>query len=61
MHAPRRIALPPDGPIYYTGFVRGYLGHFDPSTGKLLNEWASPGGSESEPYGIAISNDDEVW
>jgi virginiamycin B lyase len=58
---PRRIALAPDGTVYYTDFARGYLGHFDPSGGKLLKEWLSPGGSESEPYGIAITNDGEVW
>ena len=58
---PRRIALGPDGTIYYTDFARGYLGHFDPASGKLLKEWASPGGTDSEPYGIAITNDGEVW
>jgi virginiamycin B lyase len=58
---PRRIALAPDGTIYYTDFARGYLGHFDPSSGKLLKEWPSPGGAESEPYGIAITNDGKVW
>jgi len=58
---PRRIALAPDGTIYYTDFARGYLGHFDPAGGKLIKEWASPGGTESEPYGIAITNDGEVW
>ena len=58
---PRRIALAPDGTLYYTDFARGYLGHFDPSDGKLLKEWLSPGGSESEPYGIAIAHDGEVW
>jgi virginiamycin B lyase len=58
---PRRIALAPDGTIYYTDFARGYLGHFDASSGKLLKEWKSPGGSESEPYGIAITSDGEVW
>lgn len=58
---PRRIALAPDGTIYYTDFARGYLGHFDPSSGTLLKEWLSPGGSDSEPYGIAITNDGEVW
>jgi virginiamycin B lyase len=55
---PRRIALSPDGTIYY---ACGYLGHFDPSSGSLLKEWSSPGGSESEPYGIAVTNDGEVW
>ena len=58
---PRRIALAPDGSVYYTDFARGYLGHFDPATGKLLKEWKSPGGSESEPYGIAITSDGTVW
>jgi len=58
---PRRIALAPDGTIYYTDFARGYLGHFDPAGGKLMKEWASPGGTGSEPYGIAITNDGEVW
>jgi len=58
---PRRIALAPDGTIYYTDFARGFLGHFDASSGRLLKEWMSPGGSESEPYGIAITNDGEVW
>jgi virginiamycin B lyase len=27
----------------------------------MLKEWPSPGGSESEPYGIAITKDSEVW
>lgn len=58
---PRRIALAPDGTIYYTDFARGYLGHFDPVGGKLMKEWASPGGTGSEPYGIAITKSGEVW
>jgi virginiamycin B lyase len=58
---PRRIALAPDGTIYYTDYARGYLGHFDPTSGKLLKEWPSPGGADSEPYGIAITDDGEVW
>jgi virginiamycin B lyase len=58
---PRRIALAPDGTIYYTDYARGYLGHFDPSKGTLVKEWMSPNGAESQPYGIAISGDGEVW
>lgn len=58
---PRRLALAPDGTIFYTDYARGYLGHFDPASGKLLKEWASPGGDGSEPYGIAISSDGVVW
>jgi virginiamycin B lyase len=58
---PRRIALAPDGTIFYTDYARGYLGHFDPASGRLVKEWPSPGGTESEPYGIAITNDGDVW
>ena len=58
---PRRIALAPDGTIYYTDYARGFLGHFDAARGTLLKEWKSPGGADSEPYGIAVTNDGEVW
>jgi virginiamycin B lyase len=58
---PRRIALAPDGTVFYSDFARGYLGHFDPASGKLIKEWPSPGGSDSEPYGIAITDDGIVW
>ena len=58
---PRRLALAPDGTVYYTDYARGYLGHFDPSAGKLVKEWKSPGGSESRPYGIAIMDDGKIW
>ena len=49
---PRRLALTPDDVLWYTDFARGYLGRFDPKTGAV-KEWLSPGGKESEPYGIA--------
>jgi virginiamycin B lyase len=58
---PRRIALAPDGTVFYTDFARGYLGHFDPASGRLLKEWPSPGGPGSEPYGIAVTEDGMVW
>jgi virginiamycin B lyase len=58
---PRHIALAPGGSLYYTDYARGYLRHFDPSHGVLIKEWQSPGGSGSEPHGIAISKDGEVW
>jgi virginiamycin B lyase len=58
---PRRLAVAPDGTIYYTDYARGYLGHFDPATGKLLKQWASPGGAESHPYGITATGNGEVW
>jgi virginiamycin B lyase len=58
---PRRIALAPDGTVFYTDFARGYLGLFDPVSGKLLKEWPSPGGPGSKPYGIAVTEDGVVW
>jgi virginiamycin B lyase len=57
---PRRLALAPDGTIYYSDYARGYLGHFDPVTQKV-EEWPSPGGSQSHPYGIAVTADGTVW
>ncbi len=49
---PRRLTITPDDVIWYTDFARGALGRYDPKTGAF-REWMSPGGSDSEPYGIA--------
>ncbi len=57
---PRRLAISSDDMICYTDFSRGYLGWLDPNTGKI-EEWASPGGPESRPYGITITPDKGVW
>ena len=57
---PRRLAITKDDIIYYSDFARSYLGRFDTHTGQQ-KEWPSPGGSDSEPYGIAITPDGAVW
>jgi virginiamycin B lyase len=57
---PRRLAVAPGDAIYYTDYARGYLGRLDPSGGKV-EEWASPGGPDSRPYGIAVTPDGTVW
>ena len=57
---PRRLAITSDGVIYYTDYARGYLGRFETETSKQ-EEWASPGGPESKPYGIAATPDGVVW
>jgi virginiamycin B lyase len=57
---PRRLAITKDDVIYYTDYARGYLGRFDTRTGKQ-EEWASPGGPASKPYGVAITPDGSVW
>jgi virginiamycin B lyase len=56
---PRRIAVTPNDIIWYTDYARGYLGRFDPETGGV-KEYASPGGPQSQPYGIAIAKG-AVW
>ena len=48
---PRRIAISPDDVLWYTDYARGYLGRLDPNTGTV-REWPSPGGPDSQPYGI---------
>jgi virginiamycin B lyase len=53
---PRRVAITPDDVLWYTDYARGYLGRFDPASGEV-QEWPSPGGPESQPYGIsAVGN-----
>lgn len=49
---PRRLTLTPDDVIWYSDYSRGYLGRLDPETGAV-EEWPSPGGRKSQPYGIA--------
>ena len=56
---PRRISITPDDIIWYTDYARGYLGRFDPHTGEF-REYASPGGPQSQPYGIAFAKG-AVW
>lgn len=49
---PRRIAITPDDVLWFSDDGRGTLGRLDPKTGEA-SEWPSPGGPESNPYGIA--------
>jgi virginiamycin B lyase len=57
---PRRLAINNDDVIYYSDFARGFLGQFDTRSGKQ-QQWPSPGGADSEPYGIAITPDGMIW
>jgi virginiamycin B lyase len=56
---PRRLAITPDDVVWYTDYARGYLGRYDPKTGAV-KEFASPGGRQSLPYGIAAIGN-TVW
>jgi virginiamycin B lyase len=57
---PRRLALAPDGRIYYSDYARGKLGRLDPATGAIA-EWSSPGGPRSRPYAVAATAAGEIW
>jgi virginiamycin B lyase len=56
----RRIAMTPDGMLYYTDYARGYLGQLDPATGKV-QEWAMPGGARSMPYAVTADDRGRLW
>jgi virginiamycin B lyase len=57
---PRRMAVDANDLVYFTDFEDGHLGRLDLASGAV-KMWASPGGSGSEPYGIAITPDGMVW
>ncbi|MFL5464389.1 MAG: hypothetical protein ACJ8AC_10180, partial [Gemmatimonadaceae bacterium] len=48
------------GIVWYSDYARGFLGSFNPKTGAF-NEWLSPGGATSAPYGIAIGPDGRIF
>ena len=57
----RRLAIAADGnTLYFTDFVGGNLGKLDLSIGALIL-YPSPGGPDSNPYGLAITPDGMVW
>lgn len=56
---PRRLAIGPDGAVWYADFARGYLGRLDLASGAV-KEWPSPSGPKSEPYGMVFTKG-AVW
>jgi virginiamycin B lyase len=57
---PRRLAIARDDAVYYTDYQRGYLGRLDPKNNRV-DEWPSPEGKGSRPYGITITPDGMIW
>ncbi len=57
---PRRLAIAADDTVYFTDFKSGHLGTLNTTTGAV-KLYDSPGGPESNPYGIAITPDGMVW
>jgi virginiamycin B lyase len=56
----RRIAITPDGRVWYVDYTRGYLGRLDPATGAV-KEWACPGAGLSLPYALAVDDAGRLW
>ena len=56
---PRRLAVAGNA-IYYTDFRGGRLGRFDLAT-MSFQDWPSPSGANSEPYGIAADASGNLW
>jgi virginiamycin B lyase len=57
---PRRLAIAADDTVYFTDFKSGHLGTLNTTT-HAVKLYPSPGGAESNPYGIAITPDGMVW
>lgn len=57
---PRRIEVDRNDIVWYTDYARGFLGRLDLKT-KEVKEFPSPGGSGSQPYGIAATSDGAIW
>jgi virginiamycin B lyase len=57
---PRRLAIAADDTVYFTDFKSGHLGTLNTST-RAVKMFPSPGGPDSNPYGITITPDGMVW
>ena len=55
---PHDVAPAPDGTVWYSGQQRGFLGRFDPKTGK--NE-EIPLGPGAAPHGVIVGPDGAPW
>jgi virginiamycin B lyase len=56
---PRRLVITPDDLIWYSDYPRGVIGRLNPVTGDV-QEWPSPSGPKSEPYGIVFTKG-AIW
>lgn len=57
---PRRLVSTSDGDIWYVDFALGRLGRYRPIRNEF-KEWLMPGGSDSQPYGMAVDKNDRIW
>ena len=57
---PRRLVVTSDQGIWYVDYAGGMLGRLDRETGSV-REVPLPGGAASQPYGMAVDEDDRIW
>ncbi len=57
---PRRIGVTSDDRVWYVDYAGGRLGVYDPGTGSF-EEWMTPGGEGSRPYGMSVDDRDRIW
>ena len=57
---PRRLAMTSDGAVWAVDYAGGYLVRHDPDEGSF-EEWPTPGGRESRPYGMTVDDRDRLW
>lgn len=57
---PRRLVSTSNGDIWYGDFELGRLGRYRPIRNEF-KEWLMPGGSDSQPYGMAVDRNDRIW
>ena len=56
----QEIVTTSDNKVWYADFAFGTLESFDPRT-SLVTKQALPGGSNSQPLGLAVDRDDRIW
>src|SRR6202795_1582438 len=55
---PHDVAPAVDGAVWFTGQAQGFLGHFDPASGKLDK---IPLGRGAAPHGVIVGPDGAAW
>src|SRR5258708_23673967 len=55
---PHDVAPALDGAVWFTGQTQGFLGHFDPASGKLEKV---PLGRGAAPHGVIVRPDRAAW
>ncbi|HEY2758090.1 MAG TPA: lyase [Pseudolabrys sp.] len=55
---PHDVAPARDGGVWFSGQIQGFVGHFDPASGKLDKVALGPGAA---PHGVTIGPDGAPW